>query len=214
MLSIQRFVFNIFHENTYLIWNDVTNDAAVIDPGMYDEDEKKAFTKFVENNRLSLKKCINTHCHIDHVLGNSFIKNTFNIPLLIPEKDEFLLNMLNEQAKIFGLSVNEIAKPDEYITENKSIMLGDITGKYISTPGHTPDEYCIYFEQDKILFSGDVLFNQSIGRTDLWGGNQDILLKSIKNKLFTLPDEVRVYPGHDSTTTIGFEKKNNPNVSV
>lgn len=214
MISIQRFVFNIFHENTYLVWDELTKEAVVIDPGMYDQDEKNVFIKFIEKNELVLKYCINTHCHIDHVLGNPFIKSNYDVPLLIPKNDEFLFDMLSDQAKLFGLTMTEKVNSDKYISEDTVLVLGSAVVKFISTPGHTPGEYCVYFEKDKLLFSGDVLFNQNIGRTDLWGGNQETLLGSIKNKLFTLPEDVRVYPGHDSLTTIGFERKNNPYVSL
>ena len=214
MLGVQRFVFNCFHENTYLIWDDQTRMAAVIDPGMYEEAEQNVFNKFVQTNELKLTSCVITHCHIDHVLGIPFIKNEYNVPVLIPQKEMPLLEMLEQQAALFGLKISEKVVPDEFITENTKLELGSISGKYLSTPGHTVDEYCIYFDNERILFSGDVLFQQSIGRTDLWGGDQEILLQSIKTKLYSLPDDVKVYPGHESATTIGFEKKNNPYVAV
>jgi len=210
MLKIQRFVFNLFHENTFLIFDEETKIAAVIDPGMYDESEKKVFKAFVLQNKLDLKFCVNTHCHIDHMLGNSFIKSEFGAQLMIPKDDEFLLNKLVEQANQFGLEVEPSPKPDEYIDETTELRLGQIVGKFLSTPGHTPDEVCLYFEKEKVLFAGDVLFKESIGRTDLWGGNFNTLVHSIKTKLFVLPDDVNVYPGHESSTTIGYEKENNP----
>jgi hydroxyacylglutathione hydrolase len=214
MLAIQRFVFNIFHENTYLIWDDQVLEAAVIDPGMYDEDEQNVFFKYVEEKKLKMNYCINTHCHIDHVLGNAFIKNKYNVPTFIPKEDRPILEILKQQSQHYGLVVTEEVSVDNYLSEEVDLELGSLVGKYLFTPGHTPGEFCIYFEDEKTLFSGDVLFRQSIGRSDLWGGNQETLLESIRTKLFTLPDDVKVYPGHESATTIGFEKKNNPYVSI
>lgn len=210
MLKIQRFVFNYFHENTFLICDEKTKSAAVIDPGMFDDSEKKAFKSFVLQYELQLKYCINTHCHIDHVLGNSFIKKEYDTLLMIPKEDEFLLEMMVEQAEKFGIVVEPSPKPDFYIDDLTKLPLGDIESAFIRTPGHTPGEVCLYFEKEKVLFSGDVLFKESIGRTDLWGGDYNTLIHSIKTKLFTLPDEVNVYPGHESATSIGYEKLHNP----
>jgi len=197
MLKIQRFVFNLFHENTFIICDEITKIAAVIDPGMYDESEQKAFKAFVNQNSLQLKYCINTHCHIDHILGNAFVKNEFGTELLIPKEDEFLLDLM-------------IADADTYIDQSTKLFLGEIEGTFLSTPGHSPGEFSLYFEKEKVLFSGDVLFKESIGRTDLWGGNYETLLSSIKTKLLVLPDDVKVYPGHESSTTIGHERARNP----
>lgn len=210
MLKIQRFVFNLFHENTYLICDEVTKAAAVIDPGMYDESEQKAFKAFVNQNSLQLKYCINTHCHIDHILGNAFVKNEFGSKLMIPKDDEFLLELMVEEANKFGMNLEPSPKPDFYIDETTKLMLGEIEGTFFSTPGHSPGEVCLYFEKEKVLFAGDVLFQESIGRSDLWGGNHETLLRSIKTKLLVLPDDVNVYPGHESSTTIGHERARNP----
>ncbi|KAF0152121.1 MAG: metallo-beta-lactamase [Ignavibacteria bacterium] len=210
MLKIQRFVFNLFHVNTFLICDDETKVAAVIDPGMYEEAEKSAFKSFVLNNVLKLNYCINTHCHIDHVLGNSFVKREFGAQLMIPKDDEFLLEMMIEQANKFGLEAEISPKPNLFINETSTLQLGKIEGKFIFTPGHTPGEVCLYFEKEKVLFAGDVLFKESIGRTDLWGGDYETLIRSIKEKLLALPDDVKVYPGHESATTIGYEKLHNP----
>lgn len=210
MLKIQRFVFNLFHENTFLICDEATKIAAVIDPGMYDEAEKQTFKAFVLQNSLQLKYCINTHCHIDHILGNAFIKNEFGAELLIPKEDEFLLDLMISEAEKFGVVLETSPKADNYIDESTKLFLGDIEGTFLSTPGHTPGEVCLYFEKEKVLFSGDVLFKESIGRTDLWRGNYDSLIKSIMTKLLVLPDDVKVYPGHESSTTIGHERSRNP----
>lgn len=210
MLKIQRFVFNLFHENTYLICDEATKIAAVIDPGMYDESEQKAFKAFVNQNELRLKYCVNTHCHIDHILGNAFIKNEFDSQLMIPKEDEFLLDLMITEANKFGVTLEHSPKADAYIDESTKLFLGEIEGIFLSTPGHSPGEVCLYFEKEKVLFAGDVLFKESIGRSDLWGGNYETLIKSIKSKLLVLPDDVKVYSGHESSTTIGHERTRNP----
>ena len=210
MLKIQRFVFNLFHENTFLICDEVTKIAAVIDPGMYDESEKRAFKAFVNQNELQLKYCVNTHCHIDHILGNAFIKNEFGSQLMIPKEDEFLLDLMIAEADKFAITLEPSPNADTYIDETTKLLLGEIEGTFLSTPGHSPGEFSLYFEKEKVLFSGDVLFKESIGRTDLWGGNYETLLSSIKTKLLVLPDDVKVYPGHESSTTIGHERARNP----
>lgn len=210
MLNVKRFVFNLFFENTFILWDDDSKEAAIIDPGMNDPKERKTVDEFITQNGLLLKYCLNTHCHIDHVLGNKYIKEKFNCDLIIPEGDKLLLDMLADQAKMFGLEVEPSPNPDFYFNDGFNLKLGVSAGEIIETPGHTPGEICIYFKEDEILFSGDVLFKESIGRTDLWGGNYETLISSIKNKLFVLPESVIVYPGHESATTIGHEKLNNP----
>lgn len=209
MLKIQRFVFNLFYENTYLIWDENTKEAAVIDPGMNDTDEEATFKKFIEQNSLKLKYLFNTHCHIDHILGNQFIKANFELIFYAPKDDLFLLENMSEQAKMFNLKFHESPKPDNFLNEDLQLNLGEQKLNFIFTPGHTPGEFCIYNENEKILFSGDLLFKESIGRTDLWGGNFSQLIKSIKTKLFVLDDDVKVFPGHESETTIAHEMKFN-----
>ncbi len=210
MLKIQKFIFNPFFENTYLIWDEPSNIAAVIDPGCSNKNEENIISEFIDKNNLQLKYIINTHCHIDHILGNSFFKKKYNARLLMPEKDIFLLDIMKEQAENFGLIFNPSPLPDEFITENNELKLGSSYAKFLFTPGHTPGEFSIYFEKEKICFTGDVLFKNSIGRTDLWGGNYDTLINSIKTKLLILSDDVKLYPGHEDESLIGYEKYNNP----
>lgn len=210
MIKIQRFVFNYFYENTYLIWDDNFKDAIIIDPGMQDSNEEITIKNFIFEKSLNLKYLINTHCHVDHILGNNFIKTNYDVKFYAPEEDLFLLYSLGHQAGIFNIKFNNSPLPDNYLNENVKLKIGNSTINFIFTPGHTPGEYCIYLPEEKILFSGDVLFKESIGRTDLWKGNHKQLLDSIKNKLLTLDDDVIVYPGHDMNTTIGHEKVNNP----
>ncbi|MHB8931150.1 MAG: MBL fold metallo-hydrolase [Melioribacteraceae bacterium] len=206
MLQLQRFVFSPFFENTYIIWDDRTKEGAIIDPGCYDLKERKVVDDFIHLNSIKLIYLINTHCHIDHIFGNAHIKLKYNPTYLAPEKDVFMLELMIDTAKNYGVEFTPSPMPDKFISEDMNILLGDSKGKFIFTPGHTPGEFCFYFENEKICFTGDVLFKENIGRTDLWGGDYDTLIESINNKLFTLPDEVIIYPGHDSDSTIRYEK--------
>jgi len=153
---------------------------------------------------------INTHCHIDHILGCRFIKEKFNPVYYAPEKDIPLLEHASDQAQMFNITISVPPKPDELITEKTGLYLGKSKLSFLFTPGHTPGEYCIYLELEKICITGDVLFNESIGRTDLWGGDYNNLINSIKSKLFVLPDDITIYPGHGEESTIGHEKQYNP----
>jgi len=210
MLKIQRFVFNPFYENTYIIWNDGSKEGAIIDPGCYDSKEREAVDDFIRLNSIHLIYLINTHCHIDHIFGNAHIKLKYRPIYLAPEKDVFMLDLMIDAAKNYGVEFTPSPKPDQFISEEAALVLGDLKGIFLFTPGHTPGEFCLYYEKEKICFTGDVLFKGSIGRTDLWGGDYDTLIESIQNKLLTLPDDVIIYPGHDSRSTIGDEIKYNP----
>ena len=210
MLKVQRFVFSPFYENTYLIWDELTKAAAIIDPGCYDSKERETLDLFIAKESLQIKYLINTHCHIDHIFGNAYIKEKYNSTFLAPEKDLFMLDSMIDTAKSYGVELTPSPKPDKLIDENGPFILCESVGKFIFTPGHTPGEYCLYFEKEKICFTGDVLFRRSIGRTDLWGGDYEALLDSIRTKLFTLPDDTIIYPGHESQSTIEDEKRHNP----
>lgn len=210
MLKIKKFVFNLFAENTYVVWCDQTNECAVIDPGCYNESERNELKEFIEKYELSVKYLLNTHCHIDHVLGNSFVKDLYDPRYLVPEKDRVLLENFSHQTAMIKMDVEDPPIPEEYLGENTELKLGDIVLRFLFTPGHTPGEVCIYFVDEKICITGDVLFQGSIGRTDLWGGDFDTLMDSIETKLMTLDDDVKIYPGHGSSSTIGEERKFNP----
>ncbi len=210
MLKLEKFVFNPFSENTYIIWDDVTKESAIIDPGCYEDYEKEELKTFVTENRLSVKFLINTHCHIDHVLGCAFVLKEYKPQFYIPEKDIELLAGASTQGAVFGISIDQIPKAEKFIDEDLVLKLGEIEIKFLFTPGHTPGEYSLFFEKEKICISGDVLFQNSIGRTDLWGGDFSTLINSIKTKLLTLPNDTTVYPGHGGETTIGEEKIHNP----
>ena len=210
MIKIEKFVFSPFSENTYIIWEDVLFEAAIVDPGCSDESEEKIISDFISKNNLNIKYLINTHCHIDHIFGCEFIKQKYNPIYLIPEKDLSLLQNADKQAETFGIEMRIPPNPDKFIEENMILALAENEIKFLFTPGHTEGEYCIYLQKDKLLISGDVLFKGSIGRTDLWGGDYNTLIISINNKLLSLPNDVKVFPGHGEETTIGNEKEFNP----
>jgi len=210
MLKVQRFVFSPFYENTYLIWDELTKTAVIIDPGCYDLKERETLDKFIDKESLQIKYLVNTHCHIDHIFGNAYLKEKYSPTFLAPEKDLFMLDLMMDTAKSYGVEFTPSPEPDKLIDESTPFVLGESIGKFIFTPGHTPGEYCLYFEKEKICFTGDVLFRRSIGRTDLWGGDYETLLDSIRTKLFSLPDDTVIYPGHESQSTIEEEKQHNP----
>ena len=200
----------MFAENTIVLWDDETKDAAVVDPGNSNVEEDELIAEFISTEQLKIKYLINTHCHIDHILGCKYVKEKYQPLYYAPEKDLPLLEHAADQAQMFDVQLNKPPNPDEFITEGTKLNLGKSELKFLFTPGHTPGEYCIYLEKEKICVSGDVLFNESIGRTDLWGGDYNTLISSIQNKLLVLPDDVKIYPGHGDSSTIGYEKQNNP----
>ncbi len=210
MIKIKKFVFSPFNVNTFVVWDEINKEAAIIDPGCSNEKEEKELSDFISENELSVKYLLNTHCHIDHVLGDRFVKEKFNPIFIVPEKDLPLLYNLGNQGLMFEMKIKESPEPELTFEDAKEITLGGIQITPIFTPGHTPGEYCLYIKEFNILFSGDVLFKESIGRSDFWGGDQKVLIGSIKQKLFNLPDETVVYTGHTEETTIGYEKHHNP----
>jgi glyoxylase-like metal-dependent hydrolase (beta-lactamase superfamily II) len=210
MLNIKRFTFNPFAENSYIVWDSETNDAAVVDPGCYDHEERNEIGNFIKSNSLKLKYLILTHCHLDHIFGSCYIKTNFDVTYYAPEEDLPLLKQASQQASMFGLEILEICLPDKFIKDDLELNLGKIKIEFLFTPGHTPGGYCLYFRDQNICITGDVLFDGSIGRTDLPGGNYDQIIKSVREKLLVLPEDTKVYPGHGEMTTIGKEKKYNP----
>jgi hydroxyacylglutathione hydrolase len=209
MLKVQSFVFNPFQENTYVLF-DETNECIIIDPGCSDEDENNVLKSFVEKNKLTVKLLLNTHCHVDHVLGNYFVKEKYKVPFRMHEGDLPVLKAVKVYAPNYGFSQYTEAEPDGFLKENDVVQFGNQSLKVLFVPGHAPGHVAFYDEVNQIVIGGDVLFYNSIGRTDLPGGNYDQLIDSIHRKLFTLPDDVTVYPGHGPETTIGIEKKTNP----
>ena len=209
-MEVKGFTFNEFLENTYVLWDESSHECAIVDPGMSDHREENELTTFINDNSLNVKFLINTHCHVDHILGVTFVKSNYNPVYLIPEKDLVLLENAETQAQMFGINVNTLPEPDKFLSENEKLILGNESITNLFTPGHTPGEFCLYTETSKFCITGDVLFKESIGRTDLFGGDYDTIINSIRTKLFPLPDEVVIYPGHGEESTIGYEKQYNP----
>ena len=209
-MEVKGFTFNPFFENTYVIWDEPSRECAIIDPGMSDLNEEEELKTFVTNNSLNVKFLINTHCHVDHILGVAFVKEEYDPIYIIPEKDLVLFDNAETQGQMFGVTVNKLPKPDKFLSESENIMLGNESLINLFTPGHTPGEFSLYADESKFCITGDVLFRESIGRTDLLGGDYDTIINSIRTKLFPLPDEVVIYPGHGEESTIGYEKKHNP----
>ena len=209
MTHQQHFQFNVFAENTYIVYNNA-GEAALIDPGCSTPKEYEQVADFIELKKLQPVLLLNTHCHIDHILGNHFIYNKYGLAPIMHKDDLFLLHKLSEIAEFYGVEAVPSPEPLRFIEEGDKITLGDSTLEVIFAPGHSPGSVCFYDAKAKKLWAGDVLFRESIGRTDLPGGDYDTLEKSILTKLFTLPDEVQVFPGHGIPTTIGHEKHFNP----
>lgn len=209
MTTIKTFAFNPFQENTYVLY-DETNSCVIIDPGMSSEAEQKGFTDFIESKKLEPVSMINTHCHIDHVLGCRFLKDCYNIPLYIHNSEYALLKTTEEYGAVFGLKADSPPEPDNFLSDNQVYTFGETELKMLHVPGHSPGSIAIYCEADNYVLTGDVLFQGSIGRTDLPGGDYDTIIHSIKSKLMILPSKVHVYPGHGNHTTIEIEKTSNP----
>ena len=210
-MKVSRFTFNMFGVNTYILWDDISREALIVDPGMINEKDQKEIKAFLDANNLNLKHLINTHMHIDHAFGISYVKENYNLKLECNLEDQFLAQRLNEQANIFGLPIPmSDLQIDKDLKDGEKIQLGDEHISILHVPGHSPGSVVLYAPQSNFIISGDVLFNTSIGRTDLPGGNYAQLINAINNKLMTLPDDVIVYPGHGPETSIGYEKQNNP----
>ncbi len=209
MIKIQTFVFNGFQENTYILY-DETNEAVIIDPGCYSSTEQIELTNFITKNNLNVVKLLNTHCHIDHVLGNNFVCKKFNVGLSIHELDLSTLNAITEYGHLYGFNVDKSPEPTHFLNDGDKITFGNSTLDVLFTPGHAPGHVVFVNHEQKFVINGDVLFKGSIGRTDLPGGDHNTLLNSIRIKLFVLPDDFTVHTGHGPTTTIGYEKKYNP----
>lgn len=210
-MKIEKFIFNPFYENTYLVYDEVTKDAVVIDCGCYTQKEKNTLLSFINQHQLTIKYVLNTHLHIDHIFGNKFLFSQFGIEPQAHKGDIELLERMQEQALAFGISLKEKEQPiGNFIDEKNSLTIGESSIQFIHVPGHSLGSLCIYFPKEKWLFSGDVLFLRCIGRTDLPGGNYAQLIDGIHNKLLVLPKETRVFAGHGFETTIGYEQENNP----
>ena len=209
MLQLKSFTFNPFMENTYVLF-DETKEGVIFDPGCYEKNERETLHNFILTEGLTIKYLINTHCHIDHVLGNAFVKRQYNVPLLIHQNEVIVLKSVSAYASNYGFPGYDETEADQFIDENDEIKFGNTTLKIKFVPGHAPGHLVFYHESSKLCIAGDTLFQGSIGRTDLPGGDHQTLLSAIKSEMFTLPNDMVVYPGHGPETTIEFEKENNP----
>jgi glyoxylase-like metal-dependent hydrolase (beta-lactamase superfamily II) len=209
MLKIKVFTFSPIQENTYLLYNE-QKECIIIDPGCYFPEEQQELKAFLDSNQLTPKKLLNTHCHLDHVFGNKFVAETWQLTLQLHPKEEALLKYAPASGLMYHLPFDNYQGQFIYLNDGDKIMLGEDELEVILAPGHSPGSICFYSKEQKFIIGGDVLFNGSIGRTDLPMGDHQTLLNSIKQKLFVLPDEVVVYSGHGPETTIGKEKKSNP----
>jgi glyoxylase-like metal-dependent hydrolase (beta-lactamase superfamily II) len=209
MLKIKSFVFSPIQENTYLLYNEF-NHCAIIDPGCYFDAEKEQLTQFIKQSGLHPKMLLNTHCHLDHVFGNKYIAETYGLPLQIHAKEKAVLDFAPASGLMWNVPFDNYTGEITFLKEDDILKLGEDELKVIEAPGHSPGHICFYCAKQNFIISGDVLFNRSIGRTDLPGGNHQTLVNSIKQKLFVLPDETVVYSGHGAPTTIGEEKRENP----
>lgn len=209
MVKLKVFTFSPVQENTYVLYNEY-NKAIIIDPGCYFSAEQETLKMFLENEGLEPVRLLNTHCHLDHVFGNKWVHDTWGLELFIHPDEEPVLKLAPMSGEKWGLPFSNYEGPLHYLQAGDIIHLDEDEFRVILAPGHSPASVCFYCEKQHLLIGGDVLFRQSIGRTDLPGGNHETLLASIRTQLFILPDETAVYPGHGPATTIGYEKINNP----
>ena len=210
MIKIQSFTFNGFQENTYVLF-DESKKCIIIDPGCYEQNEKLELERFIVDNELEAVKLINTHCHIDHVLGNRFVAEKWSLDLEMHELDLPTLRSVKDYCQIYGFhNYEESPDPSTFLKEGDKIHFGNSSLDVLFTPGHAPGHIVLYSNEQHFIIGGDVLFQMSIGRTDLPGGDYDTLINSIKDKLLPLDEQTKVYSGHGPSTTIGYEKTNNP----
>ncbi len=213
MLTVERFTFNPVQENTYLVYND-KKDCCIIDPGCYFASEEQELLDFIKNNQLNPILLLNTHCHFDHIFGNRLVHKTFGLELHLHPLEEKVLEFGPVSSRNWQMEFDNYDGPLHFLLENDVVKIGDDEMKVLFTPGHSPGSICFYCEKDGFLIGGDVLFQGSIGRTDLPGGSFETLENSIRTRLYNLPEEVVVHPGHGPSTTIGEEMRTNPFVKA
>lgn len=213
MLAVKSFTFNPVEENTYVLYN-VQGQCCIIDPGCYFPAERVRLKTGIEETGLTPVLLLNTHCHLDHVFGNKFVHDTWGLPLHLHSKEKPVLDFAPQSGRQWQLPFDQYEGPLVYLEEETIIKIGEDELDIRFTPGHSPGSVSFYHEAGGFIIGGDVLFNGSVGRTDLPGGDFDILFNSIQAQFFTLPDETKVYSGHGPMTTVGLEKMNNPFVKL
>jgi hydroxyacylglutathione hydrolase len=209
MLHVKTFEFNPLQENTFLLYDDEKN-CAIIDPGCYFENEQEQLISFIQQNKLKPTLLINTHCHLDHVFGNKFIAETYNLTLHLHKDEVKVLEFAPTSGLMYGVPFDNYKGEYNFIDEKQTLKIGNEELTILFTPGHSPASLSFYNAKNGFIISGDVLFKNSIGRADLPGGNYETLIKTVQTQLFTLPENTIVYSGHGPATTIGTEKRNNP----
>jgi glyoxylase-like metal-dependent hydrolase (beta-lactamase superfamily II) len=211
-MTVKEFTVNPFAENTYIVHDD--GDAVVIDPGYYGASERAAALEYIADHELSVRRLLLTHAHVDHIIDCAYWFDSFGMSFEMHEADLPLIERAAEQAAMFGVQMHDPPIPSIFFSEDDTIEFGAASWRIMETPGHSPGSVCFYDEANGFVISGDVLFQSSIGRTDLWKGSMDTLLDSIKSKLLALPDDTVVYPGHGLQTTIRRERSANPFLQV
>ena len=209
MLEVYRFIFNPFQENSYVLIDD-TKTCAIVDPGNYSEDENRRLKAFITENGLNPKMILLTHGHFDHICGISFLTDTFGLPVYAHAKAQKMINEAPEHGAAFGITLMQPPVINYKIEDGEELFIGNSELKVIHLPGHSEGSVFFYNVENKIAVVGDILFNGSIGRTDLPGGNLDDLLTGIHKKLLVLPEDTQIFPGHGPETSIGIEAKTNP----
>ncbi len=209
MITIKRFAFNAFQVNTYILF-DETKECVIVDPANYEKFEDEELANYIKNEGLKPVKMLMTHCHIDHVLGSAFVEKTYNLGITMHKAGEVFLDKAIMQAGVYGFNLAAVAKVSGFINEGDKVEFGNSVIDILYTPGHADGSICLVNHKQEFVITGDVLFQDSIGRTDLPTGDYDLLKKNIITKLFTLGDNYIVYPGHGPSTSIGNEAMNNP----
>lgn len=209
MIHLEVFVFNSFQENTYLLYDD-SGKCIITDPGMSNRQEQEQFSTFLHEHKLTPEAILNTHCHVDHILGCKYIKDSYGIPFYFHQEESRILEKAEDFGAFLGLEVETPPPPDKFVAGDAVFYFGNSSLKLLHVPGHSPGSIALYSEADRFVITGDALFNGSIGRTDLPGGDYATLIASIQTQLMTLPRNVRVFPGHGPSSTIGQEYDTNP----
>jgi hydroxyacylglutathione hydrolase len=209
MISVHFFTFSPIGENTYILF-DETGQCVIIDPGCYDDRERSELADFIKNKKLTPVRLLNTHCHLDHVFGNAFVANTYQLKVEAHKNEIPVLDAFLRSAAMYGMNADPSPDIAVFLDEGDVIKFGNSSLKILFTPGHSPGSITFYNPEQQFMISGDVLFKSSVGRSDLPGGNHHTLINSIKQKLLPLGDGFKVYSGHGPATTIGFERVNNP----
>lgn len=208
-MKIAKLTFNPIEENTYVVW-DSTSECAVIDAGNSSDRENAVLSNFIAEHNLRPVLAVNTHGHFDHTLGVEYLRKTYGVRFALSSKDQFLIDTAAVSGTIYGIKIGAMPTIDLDLESVDSVAFGQTRLEVIRTPGHTPGHVALYGPTQKVLFTGDTLFRESIGRTDLPGGDYSWIMKSILENIIPLGDEVQVFPGHGESTSIGHETMYNP----